>query len=83
MAEVVIDGIRYVPAASIPPSTERCVTVAVLELVTWLHLRDKPDNHVWAALQELSPDLHALAGGNPSAAYEAAFAAASAAAAKT
>lgn len=75
--EVLIDGIRYVPAADIPTPTEESVLRAVQALTSALHLYcgsgvDRGTRGcIWDALEALSPDLHALAGEDPAAAYDA------------
>lgn len=69
MPEVTIDGVRYVPATTIPPAPQRAVLTAVAELVELVELGNLygwpkgrgPMGCISRALEVLAPDIHAVA----------------------
>lgn len=72
MPHVVIDGVEYVPRASIPPLTDDALHRCLRELVNIQYFRECSHKHrawAWDALNALAPELAQLAADNPEAAY--------------
>lgn len=73
--EVLIDGIRYVPATDIPVIADADRLRAVKALVTAIYLyapRDRGTSGcIWDALRALAPDVAELAGNDLREAYAA------------
>lgn len=73
MPVVIIDGVEYVPRASIPPLTDDALHHCLRELVSiqfFAECRHKHRAWAWDALNALAPELAQLAADNPRAAYD-------------
>ena len=70
---VIIDGVKYVPEASIPPLEDGALLTAIRELVGiqyWSGQRHKHRAWAWDALNALAPELAEMCSDDPKAAYE-------------
>mgnify|MGYP005686023185 CR=1 FL=1 len=72
MPEVIVDGVVYVPRASIPPlNDERLIRcLQSLMALQYFNVQHKNRAIAWNALDALSPELAQLAADNPQAAYD-------------
>ena len=70
-AQVVINGLPYVPRAEIPPLTDKRLQRALEELTALRYFDEEHKNRAkaWDALNALAPELAELAAQDPSAAY--------------
>lgn len=60
--EVIIDGVKYVPAAEVPPITDDRLRNCLRELtaIRYFGISNRTKANVWDAINALSPDLAAL-----------------------
>lgn len=71
MAQVLIDGIEYVPRAEVPPFDDERVATALRELVSLHYFNDfhKARARTWDAINALAPDIAKLMSDDVQAAY--------------
>ena len=71
--KVIIDGVEYVPRASVPALTDERLKRCLQSLTEIQYFSDCPHKHkawAWDALNALSPELAQLASDNPEAAFD-------------
>lgn len=70
--KVIIDGVEYVPRASVPPLTDYRLKQALQSLTEIQYFKECSHKHrawAWEALNALAPELAELAANDPSAAF--------------
>jgi hypothetical protein len=71
--EVIIDGVTYVPRASVPRVEQPAIQEALASLTEIQYFYDCPHKHrawAWDAMSALAPELAELSADNPQAAYK-------------
>lgn len=73
MTTVVIDGIEYVPKASVEPISDKALQECIRELVSIQYFNDQSHKHrawAWDALNAIAPNIANLCSQNASAAFD-------------